>query len=105
VARGASVRNQVGKVRRSLTAFVLALEQLAGALQREGRGAPSATAGTQPRRTLRLSPQRRAALKLHGRYLGHLRRLKPAQKARVKALKAKRGYHAAIALAQRLGGK
>ena len=55
-----------------------------------------------PRRKLVLSPKRRAALKLHGRYLGYVRQLKPMLRARVKALKAKSGYHAAITLAKRL---
>jgi len=58
-----------------------------------------------PRRKLRLSPERRRALKLQGSYLGYMRQLKPTQKARVKAVKAKKGIHAAIATARRLAGK
>ena len=48
------------------------------------------------------TPKRRAQRKLHGSYIGHLRHLKPAQKLRVKAVKAKRGYEAAIKLARRI---
>ena len=55
-----------------------------------------------PRRKPQLSPERRQALKIHGQYLGRIRLLKPAQKAQVKAAKAKGGYRAAIALAKRL---
>jgi hypothetical protein len=54
------------------------------------------------RGSLKLSPKRRAALKLQGQYMGYIRNLKPRQKARVKALKAKKGYRPAIALAKRL---
>ena len=55
-----------------------------------------------PGRKLRLSPERRRALKVHGQYLGYVRQLKPRQKAQVKAAKAKGGYRAAIAMAKKL---
>lgn len=61
--------------------------------------------GSVPKRRLKLSPKRRAALKVHGSYLGHIRGLKPAQKAKVKALKAKKGYPAAIRLAKQLAAR
>ncbi len=54
------------------------------------------------RRKPRLSPRRRAALELQGRYMGYMRRLTPRLKAKVRALKAKRGFPAAIAMARRL---
>jgi hypothetical protein len=50
----------------------------------------------------KLSPRRRAALKQQGRYIGHIRLLKPSQKAQVRALRASDGVGAAIALAKRL---
>lgn len=53
-------------------------------------------------RKLALSPKRRAALRLQGRYMGYLRNLKPAQKTRVKAARATKGIRAAIALGKRL---
>ena len=59
----------------------------------------------QEKRRLRLSPARRAALKVQGRYMGYLRALSATQKRRVKAVKAQRGYRAAIALAKRLGSR
>ena len=81
-------------------------------LDRELRGlvpamakAAKSTGTAPPRRKLQLSPERRRALKIHGQYLGHIRLLEPAQKARVKAAKAKGGYRAAIALAKRLGNR
>lgn len=54
-------------------------------------------------REIPLTPARRKQLKLHGAYIGHLRHLKPSQKAQVKAVKAKQGYEAAIRVAKRLG--
>ena len=87
-------------VRRSVRALERALLQLAVAVQ----GVSAARAPASPTRKLRLSPQRRAALKLHGRYLGHIRQLKPRQKAKVQAMKAKSGYHAAIRLAKTMAG-
>jgi hypothetical protein len=49
----------------------------------------------------RVSPGRRRALKLQGRYLD-MRQLKPARKAKVKAVKAKKGMGVAIAMARRM---
>jgi hypothetical protein len=51
---------------------------------------------------LNLSPARRAALKLQGRYMGYVRGLKPRQKAKVKAVRASKGFLAAIRLVKRL---
>jgi hypothetical protein len=41
-------------------------------------------------------------LKLQGSYLGFMRQLKPVQKAKVKAVKAKKGMLAAIRSARKL---
>ena len=60
-------------------------------------GAPSR------QRRRRLPGTRRVALRLQGQYLGHMRHLRPRQKARVKALRAAKGVRAAVALAKRLG--
>jgi hypothetical protein len=64
--------------------------------------ATAARGATSARRKLRLSPERRRALKLQGQYLGYMRQLKPTQKARVKALKARKGMRAAIAMARKM---
>ena len=55
-----------------------------------------------PRRRPKLTPKRRAQLKLQGKYMGFMRQLKPAQQARVKTVKAKRGFEAAIRVARRI---
>lgn len=54
------------------------------------------------KRKLRLSPARRAALKLHGKYLGTVRPLSKAGRAKIKAIREKSGVHAAIAAAKKL---
>jgi hypothetical protein len=55
-----------------------------------------------PRRRLKITAKRRAQLKLQGAYMGYMRQLKPAQKLRVKAVKEKRGFEAAIGVARKL---
>lgn len=54
------------------------------------------------RRKPRLSADQRRALKLQGKYMGTMRGLKPAQRARVKKIRAAQGIRAAINAAQRL---
>ncbi len=54
------------------------------------------------RRRVRLSPKGRATRVLYGRYIGHLRHLKPRQKALVKKIRRSKGVRAAIAKAKRL---
>jgi hypothetical protein len=50
----------------------------------------------------KMSTARRAALRLHGRYLGHIRTLPKAAKAKVKAIREKSGVHAAIKAARKI---
>ena len=47
-------------------------------------------------RKLKLTPAHLCALRLHGRYLGYIRQLKPRQKAEVKAMREKKGVQTAI---------
>lgn len=84
----------VGSLQQALARLVPLFAQANGSLP--------ARVATKPRRRLRLSPQRRAALKLQGQYMGYLRGLKPRQKARVKAVAAARGVRAAVAVARGL---
>ena len=85
-------------------AMRLALRQLGRAFDRFAVQLDKTNAaGTKPhRRKLHLTPARRAALKLQGRYLGYMRPLKPAQKAKVKKIRATKGIRSAIAAAKRL---
>jgi hypothetical protein len=55
-----------------------------------------------PRAKLKLSAARRAALKLHGKYLGTVRPLSKANRVKVKAIREKSGVRAAIAAARKI---
>ena len=78
------------------------IERLAVALTDRARLAELGAGRYVAPRTLRISPKRRAQLKLQGAYMGVMRQLKPAQKLRVKAVKEKRGFEAAIGVARKL---
>jgi len=94
--RVSRVRLALRDIERQLSKLVARISQLE---QRKSPGGPGA------RRSLKLSPQRRAALKLQGAYMGFMRQLGPRQKTRVKALKAAKGFPAAISLAKKLATK
>jgi hypothetical protein len=98
--RRSSLTRQIGAIRKSLLSIEKALRSLSPLLT----AAPAAgrKGSSRRARTLTLSPARRAALKIQGQYMGHLRVLKARQKARVKTLRAAKGVRAAIRLAQRL---
>lgn len=100
--RGAS-RKALQVVRSSVAKIERAIERLA-TLLREAESVARSSNHT-GRRKPRLSAERRHALKLQGQYMGFMRQLGPRQKARVKALKAKKGYTPAIALARTLAHK
>lgn len=93
-----TVGRDVRAIRKSLGSIARALARLAPALEAAVKSSKPSKRG----RKLRLSPARRSALKLQGQYMGHLRTLKPRQKARVKQLRTTRGVRAAIEFARRL---
>ena len=97
--RISTIPRHVQAVRASLRQLERALGALAGLARSVEPGRKTAV----PRK-LKLSPARRRALKLQGRYLGYMRQLAPAQKARVRATKSAKGMNAAIALAKKLAG-
>ena len=74
---------------------------LSNAAQQAANNARGARGAGPPRRR-ELTPKDRARLKLQGEYLGLMRHLPKTHHARVKALRAKRGYPPAIKLARRL---
>jgi hypothetical protein len=93
---------------RSLRERLAALEQFSpGSSARASRrpGRPARTARKTRVRRIKMSPRVRALRKLQGKYMGYVRRLKPAEKARVRAMREKQGMEAAIRLARSLGGK
>lgn len=95
-----SIRREIAAVRRSLSTLDRALSRLATQAGNADRDAMK-SAG-RPTRKLRLSPGRRKALQLHGKYMGYIRQLKPRAKAQVRALRASKGVKAAIARARKL---
>ncbi len=97
--RQRSINSEIQSIRRSLAAVVRSLGRLGGALEAATRAPRGPEA---PRRKLKLSPQRVAALKLQGQYIGHMRMLPARQQARVKALRVEKGVRAAIRYAQSL---
>jgi hypothetical protein len=94
---------------RSLRERLAALEQFSPgasasrAPRRPGR-APRAARKTRVRR-INMSPRVRALRQLQGKYMGYVRRLKPAEKARVRSVREKQGMEAAIRLAKSLGAR
>ena len=101
--RGSRTEQRVSRVRLALRDIERQLGKLLARIrQLEQR---TSAGGRRTRRSLKLSPGRRAALKLQGAYMGYMRQLGPRQKARVKALKAANGFPAAIQLAKKLAAK
>ena len=101
--RRTSLKKSLRDIGRAFADIEKSLARLSKRVRRTGReSARGAKATHGKRRTVRLTPKRRAQLKLQGAYMGYMRQLKPAQKARVKAIKAKRGFEAAITVARRI---
>ena len=98
-SRPRSINAEVQSIRRSLSSIGRALARLGPALEAAARGPKAAKARTIKRR---LSPERRAALVLQGRYIGHIRMLPPRQQQRVRALRMEKGVRAAIGFAKSL---
>ena len=106
-AQGRVRWTQIQKVLRGRLEEIQKLRERLAALEGLVRKAAPARAGRRARRVVRrkLSPKTRALRRLQGKYMGHVRTLKAAQKARVKAVREKRGIEAAIKLAASLRSK
>jgi hypothetical protein len=90
-SRSAASQKAVAEIREGLRRLTRGFRMLA----REG--ARAAARAEDSRRT-RVSPGRRR----HGRYIGLIRNLPARQKAQVRAVRAKKGVDAAIAMATKL---
>jgi hypothetical protein len=91
---------------RSLRERLAALELFApGAPKTARRGRPARAARKARVRRIKMTPRVRALRQLQGKYMGYVRRLKPAEKTRVRAVREKQGMQAAIRLAKSLGAK
>ena len=95
---------------RSLRERLAALEHFAPAAparagrKRSRRPARAARKARVVRR-IKMSPRVRALRQLQGKYMGYVRRLKPAEKARVRSVREKQGIEPAIRLAKSLAAK
>ena len=96
-----SVSREIATLRRSLKAVDRSLRRLVPKLRAAGNGHANGKAD-HPTRKLRLSPKRRAQLKLQGQYIGYVRQLKPRQKAEVRKVREARGMAVAIRRAKEL---
>jgi hypothetical protein len=92
---------EIATLRRSLKAVDRSLRRLAPKLRAAGNGRANVKVA-RPVRKLRLSPKRRAQLKLQGQYMGYLRGLKPRQKEEVRKVRDARGVEVAIKKAKEL---
>jgi len=109
MSQGRVRQNQVKAVLNGRSKEIAALrERLAslegmrgGGSRRGGRKATASTRSTKKRRVA-ISPKVRALRRLQGKYMGYVRRLKPAEKARVRAVREKESMQAAIRLAASL---
>lgn len=93
-----SIQSEIRAIGKAFSTIGRSLQRLTPLLA----AASQTTNASRRGRKLKLSPERRAALKLQGQYMGFLRNLKPRQKTQVKALTASKGLRAAIALAKKL---
>ena len=113
VSQGRIRLNQVkavlkGRVKEiaSLKERLAALEGMPSSRSRRGGRTPATTAPRAVRRRrVAISPKVRALRRLQGKYMGYVRRLKPAEKARVRAVREKEEMQAAIRLAASLSKK
>lgn len=99
------IRKEIRTIRKSAREITGALQRLTELVQRVERESRQGAGATTGKRRLRITPKRRATLKLQGAYMGFMRQLGPRQKARVKAIKEKSGFRPAISLARKLAGK
>ena len=95
---------EIKSLRDRLSALeLLSPDKPARAGRRPGR--PARPARKTRARRIKISPRVRALRKLQGKYMGYVRRLKPAEKARVRSVREKQGIEAAIRMAKSLAAK
>jgi hypothetical protein len=109
IARRKVAARHVREILRERDREVAALRRRLAELEALGAKAVARVAGDTSRAAgrvrRRLSPKVRALRRQQGRYMGLVRRLKPAEKARVRVMREKKGLSAAIRVARNLGRK
>ena len=115
MANGRVRASQVERALRSRDEEIRSLKERLAALEEIGRGdsggrgrsrgGARASRGSRPAARRKMSPRVRALRKQQGKYMGYVRRLKPADKARVRTVREKQGMAAAIRLASSIASK
>ena len=96
-----SVSREIATLRRTLKAMDRSLRRLGPKLlmaMNRANGSRPERAG----RKMKMSPKRRAQLKLQGQYIGYMRQLKATQRAKVRKVRNARGVEMAIRKAKEL---
>lgn len=105
---GQALRSRHDEIR-SLRERLASLEGLfeggGSAGKRRGRRAAKSSGTAPAPRRRKMTPKVRALRRLQGQYMGFVRGLKPAEKARVRTVREKKGMRAAIRLARSLAPK
>ncbi len=96
------------KLVRELKSRLTALgEDAVGAMERAARGAgvsPGTRRAVKRRARVAITAAQRAARQAQGRYLGAIRQLSKASRARIREIRKRQGVQAAIAAAKKLAG-
>jgi hypothetical protein len=97
-------RPSVSRHLRSIKRALADIEKVFAAVAKRVRKAErvAVLAANSERRKMTITPKRRAQLKLQGAYMGFMRQLPARRKAKVKAIKERRGLEAAIRAARRI---
>ena len=109
VSQGKVRQNQITAILGGRTKEIASLRERLAALEGVARAPRGRRAGSSApparRRNVTISPKVRALRRLQGKYMGYVRRLKAAEKARVREVREKQGMQAAIRLASSLATK
>jgi hypothetical protein len=102
ISEGKIAAKDVTNALKRREAMIADLRRRLGALEAGAIVAAKSAGKKIARGRRRLSAARRAALKLHGQYLGTVRPLSKAARAKVKAIREAKGIRAAIAAARKM---
>ena len=100
--RRTNVKTQLRHIRQSLRTIEKAIAKLAPVLEANDRTDRN---GASPRRKMRITPERRAQMRLQGAYIGSLKQLGARDRARMRKVRAEKGVKRAIAEARKLASR
>jgi len=97
--RRPTLKTSLRAIERAFADIAALAEALTDRVRGAERGAGREATG---KRRLKITPKRRAQLRLQGAYMGFMRQLGPRQQARVRGVKERKGFTAATARAKKL---